>query len=334
MVQFLFLDVPEMRHPFLPQLPRFGLASYETALGDRLAPVEKRIYGNDRKARSYLAMLEGLPAIDPSDIDLDRDRIRIGQSQDLCMDDQRAMREALKIMIPWRKGPFDVFGIQVDSEWVSSLKWDRVRPHLAPLKGRRILDIGSSCGYYMFRMCADAPALILGIEPYLTFYFQFQLLQRYIRSAHVFTLPMRLESFPVMNGFFDTVFCMGILYHQRDPLPTLKKIRSMLDRKGQLVLETLILDEDGDAVLPPPGRYAKMNNVFHIPTVAHLEKWLHAAGYSDLCCVDITPTTPAEQRATDWINSESLEDFLDPENPGLTVEGHPAPVRAVLLAQA
>lgn len=323
-----------MTHPFLPQLPRFGLAAYETALGDRLAPVEKRIFGNDRKARSYLAMFEGLPAIDPTDIDLDRDRIRIGQSQDLDTDDQRAMREALKIMIPWRKGPFDVFGLQVDSEWVSSLKWDRVGPHLAPLKGRRILDIGSSCGYYMFRMCADSPALILGIEPYLTFYFQFQLLQRYIRAERVFTLPLRLESFPVMTSCFDTVFCMGILYHQRDPLRMLQKIRSMLDRKGQVVLETLILDEDGDAVLQPPGRYAKMNNVFAIPTVARLEKWLHAAGYSDIHCVDVTPTTLAEQRATDWINSESLEDFLDPGNPGLTVEGHPAPVRAVLLAHA
>lgn len=164
--------------------------------------------------------------------------------------------------------------------------------------------------------------------------FTLQLLQRYIRAARVFTLPLRLESFPVMNAFFDTVFCMGILYHQRDPLQTLKNIRSMLDRKGQLVLETQVLDAEGDAVLQPPGRYAKMNNVFHIPTVTHLEKWLHAAGYSDIHCVDITPTALAEQRATDWINSESLEDFLDPENRGLTIEGHPAPVRAVVLAHA
>lgn len=334
MVQFLLLDVPEVKHPFLQQLPCYGLTAYETALGDQLAPIEKRIYGNDRKARTYLKMLEGLPDIDPTDIDLDRGRIRIGQSQDLCEDDQRAMREALRIMIPWRKGPFDVFGIPVDSEWVSSLKWDRVRPHLAPLKGRRILDIGSSCGYYMFRMCADAPEFILGIEPYLTFYFQFQLLQRYIQAERVFTLPLRLEAFPAMSGCFDTVFCMGILYHQRDPLRALEKIRSMLGREGQLVLETLILAEDGDAELQPAGRYAKMNNVFTIPTVVRLKKWLHTAGYGDIRCVDITPTTLTEQRHTGWINSESLEDFLDPENPERTVEGHPAPVRAVVLAQA
>lgn len=127
---------------------------------------------------------------------------------------------------------------------------------------------------------------------------------------------------------------MGILYHQRDSLRILERIRQMMSRAGQLILETLVLAEDGDAEIRPPGRYAKMNNVFTIPTVTRLEKWLQAAGYSDIRCVDVTPTTLAEQRATDWINSESLEDFLDPQNSGLTVEGHPAPVRAVVLAHA
>ena len=323
-----------MSHPLIAQLHRFGLARYETAIGDRLAPVVKRIRGKDRKARTYVEMLAGLPAIEPGSNDLDHDRIRIGQPGDLGPDDGRALREALKTLIPWRKGPFDIFGIPVDSEWDSSLKWERVRPHLAPLKGKRILDIGSSCGYYMFRMCADAPALVLGVEPYLTFYFQFQFLQRYIRADRVFTLPLRLEALPAMPGCFDTVFCMGILYHQREPVQALESIRPLLADGGQLVVETLVLVEKGDAELNPPGRYAKMNNVYAIPTVTRLEKWLLKAGYRRVRCVDVTPTTLDEQRPTEWINSESLDAFLDPLRPGLTVEGHPAPVRAVLLAQA
>jgi len=323
-----------MTHPFLQQLSYYGLTAYEKALGDQLAPVEKRIYSNDRKARTYLEMLEGLPGIKPSHSDLDQDRIRIGTPGDLGPDDGRALQEALRAMVPWRKGPFDVFGIQVDSEWDSSLKWDRVRPYLAPLKGHRILDIGSSCGYYMFRMCADAPTLVLGIEPYLTFYFQFQLLQRFIQAEQVYTLPLRLEAFPVMSGCFDSVFCMGILYHQREPIQALENIRPLLAPGGQLIMETLVLEEKGDMVLNPPGRYAKMNNVYAIPTVTRLEKWLRKAGYRCIRCVDVTPTTLDEQRPTEWINSESLDAFLDPLHPGLTVEGHPAPVRAVLLAQA
>ena len=155
----------------------------------------------------------------------------------------------------------------------------------------------------------------MGIEPYLTFYFQFQLLQRYIQAERVFTLPLRLEAFPVMSGCFDTVFCMGILYHQRDPLRTLEQIRSMLGREGQLVLETLILAEDGDAELQPPGRYAKMNNVFTIPTVARLKKWLQAAGYGDIRCVDITPTTLAEQRIRTGSIPSHWKIFLIPKIP-------------------
>lgn len=323
-----------MMHPLIAQLHRFGLARYETALCDRLEPVVKRIRGKDRKARTYVEMLAGLPAIEPGSNDLDHDRIRIGQPGDLDPVNRRVLREALKTLIPWRKGPFDIFGIPVDSEWNSSLKWERVRPHLAPLQGKRILDIGSSCGYYMFRMCADAPALVLGVEPYLTFYFQFQFLQRYIRADRVFTLPLRLEALPAMPGCFDTVFCMGILYHQRQPVQALEKMRPLLASGGQLVMETLVLAQKGDAVLNPPGRYAKMNNVYAIPTVTRLEKWLRKAGYRRIRCVDVTPTTLDEQRPTEWINSESLDAFLDPLHPGLTVEGHPAPVRAVLLAQA
>mgnify|MGYP000032398788 FL=1 len=323
-----------MTHPFLEQLPRLGLAAYASAFQGQLTAVEKRIYGHDRKARPYLAMLESLPPMASVDTDLDRGCIRIGRPGDVSQEDQRALRHALRTVIPWRKGPFEVFGIRVDSEWVSSLKWDRVRPHLAPLAGRRILDIGSSCGYYLFRMSSDAPALMLGIEPYLTFYFQFQLLQHYIRAERLFTLPLRLEEFSGLPAFFDTIFCMGILYHRRDPRAALAKVRQLLRPGGELVLETLILADADDKVLEPRGRYAKMNNVHAIPSVTRLAAWLGAAGYRQVRCVDVTPTTLDEQRPTEWINSESLDAFLDPANPGLTVEGYPAPVRAVLLASA
>jgi tRNA (mo5U34)-methyltransferase len=279
-------------------------------------------------------VLATLPDVRPRDTDLAGRRIRIGRAGDLGAGDRQTLLETLRALVPWRKGPFDVFGIPLETEWDASLKWDRVHPHLDPLAGRRILDIGSSSGYYMFRMCPTSPALILGIEPYLTFYFQFQLLQHFIRAPCVFTLPLRLEAFPDMIGCFDTVFCMGILYHQRDPGKTLARIRKLLARGGQLVLETLILSREGDAVLAPPGRYAKMSNVYAIPTVVRLQRWLQTAGYESIRCVDVSPTTLAEQRPTEWINSESLDAFLDPQRPHLTVEGHPAPVRAVVLARA
>jgi tRNA (mo5U34)-methyltransferase len=323
-----------MKHPLLAHLRPLGLGAFEAVLSERLAPVQAALCGRDRKARLYRKALEALPEVCPSVVNLEGGRIRIGQAGDLSAQDRQTLMQILKVLIPWRKGPFDIFGIPLETEWDASLKWDRVNPRLNPLAGRRILDIGSSSGYYMFRMSTAEPALVVGIEPYLTFYFQFQLLQRYIQAPRVFTLPLRLEDFPDMPGGFDTVFCMGILYHQRDHAQVLARIRRMLDCGGQLVLETLILDRDGDAVLRPSGRYAKMNNVYAVPTVDRLTRWLQAAGFANICCADVTPTTLAEQRPTEWINSESLDAFLDPHAPERTIEGHPAPVRAVILARA
>jgi len=332
-VQFLLLDVPQVNHPLLTHLESLGLAPFKAVLKESLAQVQSRIDGRDRKARTYREALERLPDIHPRDVDLGADRIRIGRAGDLGADERQSLRHVLRTLVPWRKGPFDVFGIRVDSEWDASLKWARVRRHMDTLQGRRILDIGASSGYYMFRMSQASPALVLGIEPYLTFYFQFQLLQHFIQAPRLFTLPLRLESIPQLTGCFDTVFCMGILYHQRTPGKVLERIRPMLAGGGQLILETLILNREGDEVLEPPGRYAKMNNVYAIPTVTRLQNWLRAAGYGDIRCVDVTPTTLDEQRSTEWINSESLDAFLDPHDPELTVEGHPAPVRAVVLAR-
>ena len=44
--------------------------------------------------------------------------------------------------------------------------------------------------------------------------------------------------------------------------------------------------------------------------------------------------TIQEQRRTEWMRFHSLADFLDPENPTLTVEGLPAPRRAIVIANS
>ena len=62
--------------------------------------------------------------------------------------------------------------------------------------------------------------------------------------------------------------------------------------------------------------------------------YLHAAGFQAIQVADVTWTTGEEQRRTDWMQFESLAQCLDPENPAQTVEGHPAPLRALVLAQA
>ncbi len=287
---------------------------------------------HNEKGRKLVRTLDSLPRVRPSSIDVDQDCIRIGTRSDLDDVQQARLLDALGRLKPWRKGPFRIFGTLLDSEWDSAIKWNRLAGHLEPQAGRRILDIGSSCGYYMFRLAAQGPDLVMGIEPYLTFYFQFQALWRYLPFVSLHCLPLKLEELPALTRCFDTVLCMGILYHRRSPLDTLLQIRRLIVPEGCLVLETLVREGDEDKALFPEKRYAKMKNVFFIPTVTCLTHWLQRTGFTDIRCVDISRTTPREQRNTKWIDTQSLPDFLDPANPAITVEGYPAPVRAMVLA--
>jgi tRNA (mo5U34)-methyltransferase len=105
-----------------------------------------------------------------------------------------------------------------------------------------------------------------------------------------------------------------------------------LQWEGELVLETLVIEGDDRQILMPKHRYAKMRNVWFIPSCDALALWLKRCNFENVRCVDINLTTTQEQRATDWMHFESLADFLDPGDPGKTIEGYPAPRRAVFVA--
>lgn len=286
----------------------------------------------DAKGRELYSLIQKLSGFSASSIDCASDYVTIGRVDD-ADGDIDGVRQTLLSMWPWRKGPFRIFGIDIETEWRSDLKWNRVIPHLKALEGKHILDIGSSNGYYMFRMAEHKPAVVMGIEPYTNFYIQFMLLNSLARIENIFTLPLRFEEMAGITKKFNTVFCMGILYHRRSPIDFLREIFSMMTSEGELVLETLIIEGEEHISLVPEERYAKMPNVYFIPTVPVLLSWLKKAGFRNSRCVDITPTDFTEQRRTEWVNTESLSDFLDPDDSSKTVEGYPAPVRAVIIAE-
>jgi len=99
------------------------------------------------------------------------------------------------------------------------------------------------------------------------------------------------------------------------------------------VLETLVIEGDEHSVLVPGDRYAQMRNVYFIPSAAALKNWLEKCGFVDVRIVDVCTTTLEEQRRTEWMITESLAEFLDPNDSSKTIEGYPAPVRAVLIAR-
>lgn len=239
---------------------------------------------------------------------------------------------ALQSLIPWRKGPFDLFGVHIDTEWRSDWKWSRVAPHL-DLKNKRILDVGCGNGYYLWRMLGAGAGSVVGVDPNWLFLNQFLAVKRYLPDLPAWHLPLALEELPAKLEGFDTVFSMGVLYHRRSPIDHLLELKDCLRKGGELVLETLVVEGDAQQVLVPEDRYAMMRNVWFLPSVPALELWLRRAGFVDVQCVDVSVTSVEEQRATDWMRFQSLPDFLDPADHSRTVEGLPAPTRAVLVAR-
>ncbi len=242
--------------------------------------------------------------------------------------------ELLKAFHPWRKGPYFVHSVHIDTEWRSDWKWDRVLPHIQPLEGRTILDVGCGNGYHCWRMAGEGAKLVIGVDPSPMFVCQFFAMKNFIRDPRVWVLPFGIEDVPETPEAFDTVFSMGVLYHRKDPLEHIEQLKSFLRPGGELVIETLVVDGPEDFSLIPKGRYAKMRNVHAIPSVPMLEKWLGDCGLENIRTVDVGTTSTDEQRATDWMTFESLPDFLDPTDPTKTIEGHPAPKRAVVVAKA
>ncbi|MGD9264295.1 MAG: tRNA 5-methoxyuridine(34)/uridine 5-oxyacetic acid(34) synthase CmoB [Lysobacterales bacterium] len=245
-------------------------------------------------------------------------------------EDAKAVRGQLMRLHPWRKGPLQLAGVKIDTEWRSDWKWQRVGPHLE-LDGHTVLDIGSGNGYFGLRMLAHGARRVIGVDPTLVFVMQWLAMRKLCPGIENYVLPLGVEDLPDECEPFDTVFSMGVLYHRRDPERHLQKLKSMSRPGGQVVLETLVLDTTRREVLQPEGRYARMRNVHAIPSLPVLLEWLAESGMGDNQVLDVSATTLEEQRTTRWMKFESLAQCLDPDDPSLTVEGYPAPVRAAVL---
>jgi len=243
-------------------------------------------------------------------------------------------RDLLASLSPWRKGPFELDGITIDSEWRSDLKWARLKDAIEPLNGRAVLDVGCGNGYYAVQMSDVGARAVIGVDPTILYVMQFLAVAHFLRPGGVFALPLRLDELPQNARKFDTAFSMGVLYHQRSPLDHLLQLKSMLRQGGQLVLETIYVPGEESSASTPPGRYARMRNVWLLPTVAELATWLSRTGFVDINVVDKSRTTTDEQRSTEWMSFESLREALNPDDPEWTIEGLPAPRRVIVVANA
>ena len=299
----------------------------------------EKVHGDQQR---WLDALAGLPAIDNVTVDLQQDRIQLASAALNEAENVAAVNadinSGLKQLSPWRKGPFQFFDTHIDTEWRSDWKWRRIASHLAPLEGRTILDVGCGSGYHMWRMLGAGAYRVVGVDPSRLFLAQFQAFKQYAQSGqdeplNIDLLPLKMEDVPRPLKAFDTTFSMGVLYHRKSPIDHLAELKDTLKPGGQLVLETLVIEGKLGEVLMPEDRYAQMRNVWFLPTCDTLLLWARRAGFKNPRIVEKNITSLEEQRSTDWMQYQSLTDFLDAEDKSKTIEGYPAPLRATLIAE-
>ncbi len=239
------------------------------------------------------------------------------------------IEDNIKALTPWRKGPYQMGPYFLDAEWQCQLKWNRIRPLLPNLSAASVLDLGSGNGYYLFEAEKLGADSLIGLDPSALYFSQFQAVQAFYKKDSIQVLPMGWEDLGLFKGWADVLFCFGVLYHHPKPKDILRQLKDCLKPGGCLLLETLVLDEEGSHCLIPEKRYAKMKNVFHLPTTHCLIDWIEEAGFKVEAYSEALPTSIEEQRVTELTFRQSLVDFLDPEDKSKTVEGHPAPTRQI-----
>ena len=250
-------------------------------------------------------------------------------AHDIFAEDLVKVEKLLMQLRPWRKGPFSINELYIDSEWRSDMKWDRIKSAIGDLHGQRVLDIGSGNGYFGWRMIAANAKQVIGVDPTPLYCMQHLAIQHFLQDDRNWVLPLRVEEIP-KNPKFDTVFSMGVIYHRNDPPDHVRQIFDLTKPGGRAVIESIVTMQ-GTSIFPE-DRYARMRNIGCIPDQRTLVDWCLEAGFRDVKLIDVSKTTSAEQRSTKWMVFESLKEALDPTDSTKTVEGYPAPIRAAILA--
>ncbi|MEA1879418.1 MAG: tRNA 5-methoxyuridine(34)/uridine 5-oxyacetic acid(34) synthase CmoB [Campylobacterota bacterium] len=290
--------------------------------------VERKKWLTWKNIRPYQDAIATLAHYDEVEIRLD-DKVTIEISK-LSKEEQKQIFDIAKSMMPWRKGPFQIAHTFIDSEWQSQIKYNMLEAHF-DLKDKVVGDIGCNNGYYLFRMLTHEPKKLIGFDPSAMYYSQFQFINHFIKSDITYEL-LGVEHVEYYEHKFDVLFCLGVLYHRSDPVLMLKSLYKGLHKGGELILDTFMIDGEEEMCLTPKDRYSKIPNIYFVPTVPALMNWCRRAGFENIEVLETVVTDETEQRKTEWIEGQSLEDFLDPHDNTKTIEGYPAPKRVYIKA--
>lgn len=262
-------------------------------------------------------------------------KLKLAKSVELTTDkSQSFLIEKLALSLkPWRKGPFKIDDLFIDTEWQSFIKFDILKPFMCNIEDKIVADVGCNNGYYMFKMLEFSPKQIIGFDPSLKYHLQFKLINALAKTNIKFEL-LGVEDLPNYAVKFDVIFCLGVIYHRSDPIKMLKDLKKALKLGGIVFLDTMYIESDEEIALVPQNTYSKIPNIYFVPSIKALKNWCLRAGFKNFEVLATKKTDKEEQRKTAWIDSYSLENFLDPENENLTCEGYEAPKRVYVRLRA
>ncbi|EKZ7787816.1 tRNA 5-methoxyuridine(34)/uridine 5-oxyacetic acid(34) synthase CmoB [Campylobacter jejuni] len=252
----------------------------------------------------------------------------LGDSVNLSTNSQ-AKDEILAIakeLKPWRKGPFKIDDLFIDTEWQSFIKFNILKPFMNEISQKCVADIGCNNGYYMFKMLEFNPAKLIGFDPSIKYRLQFELINALAKTPIKYEL-LGVEDLPNYGLKFDVIFCLGVIYHRSDPIKMLKDLKAGLNKNGVVFLDTMYIEDEREIALVPNKTYSKIPNIYFVPSISALKNWCERAGFKEFEVLATKKTDENEQRKTEWIDSFSLENFLDPKDKNLTIEGYEAPKR-------
>ncbi|HDX3775830.1 TPA: tRNA 5-methoxyuridine(34)/uridine 5-oxyacetic acid(34) synthase CmoB [Campylobacter jejuni] len=234
-----------------------------------------------------------------------------------------------KELKPWRKGPFKIDDLFINTEWQSFIKFNILKPFMNEISQKCVADIGCNNGYYMFKMLEFNPAKLIGFDPSIKYRLQFELINALAKTPIKYKL-LGVEDLPNYGLKFDVIFCLGVIYHRSDPIKMLKDLKAGLNKNGVVFLDTMYIEDEREIALVPNKTYSKIPNIYFVPSINALKNWCKRAGFKEFEVLATKKTDENEQRKTEWIDSFSLENFLDPKDKNLTIEGYEAPKRVYI----
>ncbi|HDZ5316414.1 TPA: tRNA 5-methoxyuridine(34)/uridine 5-oxyacetic acid(34) synthase CmoB [Campylobacter jejuni] len=234
-----------------------------------------------------------------------------------------------KELKPWRKGPFKIDDLFIDTEWQSFIKFNILKPFMNEISQKCVADIGCNNGYYMFKMLEFNPAKLIGFDPSIKYRLQFELINALAKTPIKYEL-LGVEDLPSYGLKFDVIFCLGVIYHRSDPIKMLKDLKAGLNKNGVVFLDTMYIEDEREIALVPNKTYSKIPNIYFVPSISALKNWCERAGFKEFEVLATKKTDENEQRKIEWIDSFSLENFLDPKDKNFTIEGYEAPKRVYI----